>query len=82
MAGVEGERWAALESNPTVMTEFCHKAGVPSDWQVVDVWGVDPDPLAFVPQPVVSLVLLFPSNHKDLLYELGRTCHLLFHRFC
>jgi len=59
------ERWAALESNPEVLTKFCHLIGVPNQWQVVDVWGLDPDLLALVPQPVVSLVLLFPTRNSD-----------------
>lgn len=34
-------------------------------FEVVDVWGLDPDMLGFVPQPVVSLILLFPSKSRD-----------------
>jgi len=59
------ERWAALESNPEVLTKFCHLMGVEEEWEVVDVWGLDPDLLALVPQPVVSLVLLFPTKTAD-----------------
>jgi len=62
---VKNERWAALESNPEVLTRFCHLMGVREDWEVVDVWGLDPDLLALVPQPVVSLVLLFPTRNSD-----------------
>ena len=29
------------------------------------MWGLDPDLLALVPQPVVSLVLLFPTRNSD-----------------
>ena len=37
--GVEGERWAALEANPEVMTSLCHQVGVSPLYQVVDVYG-------------------------------------------
>ena len=32
---------------------------------MVDVWGLDSDMLGFVPQPVVALILLFPSKPRD-----------------
>jgi len=59
------ERWAALESNPDVLSKFCRKMGVGEQFEVVDVLGVDPDLLSFVPQPVLSLILLFPSRNSD-----------------
>ena len=32
---VKDERWAALESNPEVLTKFCHLMGVQEDWEVL-----------------------------------------------
>jgi len=64
-AKVSKERWAALEANPEVMTKLCHQLGVSPMFEVVDVWGLDPDMLGFVPQPVVALILLFPSKSRD-----------------
>ena len=57
-------RWVAMESNPEVWNQFITKMGVASDWQFTDVWGLDPDLLMMVPQPVAALLLLYPISPK------------------
>ena len=37
---------------------------------MADVYGLDPDLLATVPQPVLALLLLFPLNEKVQNYAL------------
>lgn len=37
------------------------------DFQFVDVFGMDPDLLAMIPQPCCSMLLLFPMNDKVIL---------------
>lgn len=62
---IANERWAAIESNPEVLTELCHRLGVSEQFEVIDVYSLDPEMLAFVPQPVLALFLLFPSRDED-----------------
>ena len=58
-------RWLPIESNPDVMNKFLHNCGLPADkWAISDVYGLDEALLAMLPQPVLSLMLLFPINEK------------------
>ena len=61
----ENQRWLPIESNPEVMNKFLHNCGLPKDqWAVTDVFGLDEPLLAMLPQPVLSLMLLFPINDR------------------
>ncbi|XP_064612959.1 ubiquitin carboxyl-terminal hydrolase-like isoform X2 [Liolophura sinensis] len=63
------ERWLPLESNPDVLNKYAYGIGMPEAWKFVDVYGLDADLLAIVPQPVLAVVLLYPStkNSEEIL---------------
>lgn len=44
--------------------QYVEKLGMKMTWQFHDVYGLDADLLAVVPQPVCSILLLFPVNRK------------------
>lgn len=59
-----------LESNPQVFTELAHTLGLSPVLGFHDVYSLtDPDLAAFLPQPVLALIVLFPISAD---YEVDR----------
>eukprot|EP00285_Hemiselmis_virescens_P008019 CAMPEP_0173393222 /NCGR_PEP_ID=MMETSP1356-20130122/21983_1 /TAXON_ID=77927 ORGANISM="Hemiselmis virescens, Strain PCC157" /NCGR_SAMPLE_ID=MMETSP1356 /ASSEMBLY_ACC=CAM_ASM_000847 /LENGTH=242 /DNA_ID=CAMNT_0014351209 /DNA_START=21 /DNA_END=749 /DNA_ORIENTATION=- len=60
-----GKRWLPLESNPQVLNEFSRSIGISNKWEFHDVFGTDPELLAFIPTPVIAVMLLFPISEAS-----------------
>ncbi|CAO3648637.1 unnamed protein product [Cunninghamella blakesleeana] len=58
-------KWLPLEANPDVMNKIIHENGIDSAWQFTDIYGFDPELLAFVPQPVKAIIFLYPITEKN-----------------
>ncbi|QRG37989.1 hypothetical protein FDK38_002378 [Candidozyma auris] len=54
-----------LESNPEIFNSLAHKIGLSPVLEFNDVFSItDPQLLAFLPQPVMALVMLFPLTES------------------
>ncbi|KAL3780622.1 hypothetical protein ACHAW5_000160 [Stephanodiscus triporus] len=49
--------WPPLESNPDVLTKYLHSIGLPEAFSIGEIFGFDEDLLAFVPQPVLGIIV-------------------------
>jgi len=58
-------KWIPLESNPEVMNSWSSKLGLSTKVsKFEDVYGLDPELLALVPQPSKAFLLIFPLNER------------------
>ena len=64
-------KWIPLESNAEVFTKYAHELGFPEMFSFVDVFSLDPEMWAYIPQPVLSLILLYEikDEHKEVIYQ-------------
>lgn len=56
-----GKKWVPLESNPEILSDLADKLGVSADAAVFsDVFGLDEEMLAMIPQPVQAVIMCYP----------------------
>ena len=58
--------WPALESNPEVFTNYLHSVGMSEEWAIGEVFGFDEDLLAFLPQPVIGVIVAIQRVKDNL----------------
>lgn len=51
--------WPPLESNPEVFSAYMKKVGLPTTYDIGEVFGFDEELLAFLPQPVHATIVCY-----------------------
>lgn len=62
--------WPPLESNPEVFTNYLQSIGLPTTFSIGEVFGFDEELLAFIPQPVLGIIVCYErlipkSEYRD-----------------
>ena len=57
-------KWPPLESNPEIFTKYMHNIGLPNTWAIGEVFGFDEELLAFLPQPIIGIVVAIERLKK------------------
>jgi ubiquitin carboxyl-terminal hydrolase L3 len=63
--------WPPLESDPVIFEQYMHEMGLPPMWGFSELFGFDEDLLAFVPHPVVAVIVNFERLETDRPKALG-----------
>ena len=72
----ENFHWPPLESNPEIFTEYMHKIGLSKEWAIGEVFGFDEELLAFLPQPVIGIIVAIERLKKEADKECGSPDHV------
>lgn len=48
--------WPPLESDPEIFTTYFRSIGMDKSWKMAEIFGLEPDLLAFIPRPALAVI--------------------------